>query len=106
MEDQFIQAIHDKKKVQLTFFSKEDGRNLTRLCAPMDHGPSRRATDKSDRYHLWDYESDKRNHTISLPPGQIVSLEVIDETFEPGEFITWDTQSSPWFIPRDWGQYS
>lgn len=103
MKDQFIQAVHTKNKVRLTFFSKEDGRTLTRLCAPMDYGPSRRASDKSDRYHLWDYESDTRNHVLSLLPNQVVSMEVTDETFEPGEFITWDTD---WFIPRDWGQYS
>lgn len=106
MEDQFIQAIHNKQKVRLSFFSKEDGRVLTRLCAPMDFGPSRRATDKSNRYHLWDYESDTKNHVLSLLPNQISSIEVTDEHFEPNEFIIWDTQKSPWFLKRNWGQYS
>ena len=55
----FIAAIHAKNKIRLTFFSKEDGTNMTRLCAPMDYGPSRRAADKQERFHLWDYESDK-----------------------------------------------
>lgn len=106
MQDKFIQAIHDKNKVQLTFFSKDDGHSLTRLCAPMDFGPSRRATDKSDRYHLWDYESDTRNHVLSLLPNQVISIDVLSEPFEPGEFITWDTSKSTWFVTRDWGQYS
>lgn len=102
-KDVFIQAIHDRRRVRLTFFCKEDGCNLTRVCAPMDYGPSRRATQKNDRYHLWDYESDQRNHVLSLDPGQVKAIEVMEETFDPGEFITWTTN---WFVARDWGRYS
>ncbi|MDD9177027.1 hypothetical protein PVK63_19495 [Aliivibrio sp. S2TY2] len=100
---QFIDSIHAKTKVNLTFFSKEDGRQLTRLCAPMDFGPSRRANNKDDRYHLWDYESDKRNHVLSLLPGQVISIEFLDSDFCPSEFITWQPN---WFVSRDWGIHS
>ena len=103
MENQFISAIRSKSKMRITFFSKEDGCNLVRLCAPMDFGPSRRATDKSNRFHMWDYESDKKNHTLSLLPNQLVNIEVLPQQFDPGEFITWQTN---WFVQRDWGQYS
>lgn len=106
MEEQFIEAIHSKNKIRLTFFSKEDGRNLVRTCAPMDFGPSRRAKNQNDRYHFWDYDSDTERHTLSLLPEQVVSIEVLPETFEPSEFITWSTSTSPWFISRDWGIYS
>lgn len=102
-KNDFISSIHSKTKVNLTFFSKEDGHNLTRLCAPMDFGPSRRAHNKSDRYHLWDYESDKANHTLSLLPDQVVNMEFTDEEFSPSEFVTWQTN---WIIARDWGVYS
>jgi len=106
MKEQFIQAIKNRRKVELIFFSKEDSRELIRLCAPLDFGPSRRAIDKSDRYHLWDYESDTKNHILSLSPEQIKSIKTLDGEFNPGEFITWDTKRSPWFIDRDWEQYS
>jgi hypothetical protein len=106
MEPEFIQAIQSKNKVRLTFSSKEDGATLVRTCAPMDFGPSRRAQNKSDRFHLWDYDSDMKNHTLSLLPAQVVSIEVLAETFEPSEFVTWSTTKSPWFIPRDWGVQS
>jgi hypothetical protein len=99
----FIDGIIGMKKVTLNFFSKEDGRVLTRLCAPMDFGPSRRAKDKSDRYHFWDYESDTRNHVLSLVPGQVQSIDATDEQFEPLEFMTWPPN---WFYARDWGQFS
>lgn len=103
MKDKFIAAIHSKNKIRVNFFSKEDGHTLSRACAPMDLGPSRRAADKNDRFHMWDYESDTRNHTLSLLPDQIQSIEVLPEHFDPAEFITWQTN---WFVPRDWGQYS
>lgn len=103
MKDEFIASIHSKSKIRVTFFSKEDGHALSRVCAPMDFGPSRRAADKSDRFHMWDYESDTKNHTLSLLPDQIQSIEVLPEHFDPAEFITWQTN---WFVLRDWGQYS
>lgn len=106
IKDEFIQAIRDKRKVRLTFFSKEDGGLLVRKCAPMDYGPSRRAKQKNDRFHFWDYESDTQRHTLSLNPEQVSKLQVLAEGFNPSEFITWSTKDSPWFISRDWGQYS
>lgn len=102
----FLQAIDSKNKIRLRFYSKEDGRVLQRTCAPMDYGPSRRAADKHDRFHLWDYDSDTKTHVLSLNPEQIQSLEILAEIFDPAEFITWDTKKSPWFHPRNWGKYS
>jgi hypothetical protein len=102
-EEQFIEAINNKTKIRLTFFSKEDKHNITRLCAPMDFGPSRRAHNQDNRFHLWDYESDKKNHSLSLLPNQIVSMEFTDEQFDPSEFVTWEPN---WFIARDWAEYS
>jgi hypothetical protein len=106
MKDEFIQAIHDRHKLELTFFSKEDGHELVRTCAPMDYGPSRRANNKDDRYHFWDYDSDTKRHTLSLLPDQVTGIKVLSEKFAPEEFITWNTQTSPWFVQRDWGQFS
>jgi len=106
MKMTFIDAIASCNKVRLTFHSKEDEANLTRICAPMDYGPSRRAKDKSDRFHLWDYESDRKNHVLSLLPEQVISIERLDDVFSPDEFVTWDTTTSHWFISRDWGKHS
>lgn len=102
-----MDALLHKKKVLLHFYSKEDGGLiLIRTCAPMDFGPSRRAHLKNDRYHLWDYDSDTRVHTLSLSPEQMLRILPIEEAFDPAEFITWSLQKSPWFTPREWGQYS
>ncbi|HEY2354303.1 MAG TPA: hypothetical protein VGH79_05315 [Gaiellaceae bacterium] len=100
----FIAALADQARVRLTFFSKEDGHELVRTCAPMDYGPSRRANDRSDRYHFWDYDSDQARHTLSLLANQIRSIERLAEDFDPTEFVTWSPIE--WFVPRDWGVYS
>lgn len=106
LEKTFKQAIDSQRKVKLTFFSQEDGHNLVRICAPMDFGPSRRAKNQDDRFHLWDFESDKANHVLSLLPDQVESIEIHNENFNPSEFITWSVSKSPWFYARNWGQYS
>jgi hypothetical protein len=106
--DTFISAIGDRTKVVLTFVSKEDaGLRLVRTCAPMDYGPSRRANDQSDRYHFWDYDSDSPGgrHTLGLLPGQVVSIEGSNQSFDPAEFVTWSPPYN-WFWPRDWGEFS
>jgi len=103
---QFLDSIQEKTKIRVTFYGKEDGQQRTRVCAPMDYGPSRRAKDQSDRYHVWDYDSAARTHTLSLLPEQIARIEIMDERFDPAEFVTWDTRKSNWFINRDWGVHS
>lgn len=99
----FLEALSGRKLVRVSFYSKEDGAIISRKCAPMDYGPSRRAKDKSNRYHFWDLTSDSRNHTLSLLPSQLKSLEVLGDSFDPSEFVTWKPK---WVIPRDWGHYS
>lgn len=103
MISDFVNAIRSKRRVRITFFSKEDEAPLTRVCAPMDFGPSRRSKDQSDRFHVWDYESDKGPHVLSLAQDQVLRIEVLEDSFDPAEFIDWDTD---WFTPRDWGPFS
>lgn len=69
----------------------------------MDFGPGKKIHRQNDRYWVWDYESDKMNHTLGLSPDQVRNIEVLDDQFDPGEFVRW---SPAWVIPRDWGQYS
>jgi hypothetical protein len=103
----FLDGLQTLQRVTLQFRSKEDGDStLTRSCAPMDYGPSRKAQEKTERYHFWDYDSDKQRHTLSLPSEQIISITLDNQKFTPSEFITWDVKCSPWFTPRDWGAYS
>jgi len=100
----FIDGIHALTKVNLTWFSQDDGITMTRKCAPMDYGPSRRNLKVNPpRYHFWDYESDEGPHTLSLTADQVGSISGTIESFSPADFVTWTT---PWIYPRDWGEYS
>lgn len=103
MKDAFLAAIHSMTKLAVTFHSKQDGMALRRVCAPMDFGPSRRARDQSDRFHLWDYESDEAPHVLSLRIEQVMGMETLVESFDPGEFVTWSPQ---WIVTRNWGTFS
>lgn len=103
MRNTFIDAIHARRKLRVHFFSKEDGRVLQRTCAPMDYAPSKRARDKRDRFHFWDYDSDTGSHVLSLLPEQVRSIELLPESFDPAGFVTWVTS---WTVRRNWGRYS
>lgn len=98
--DSFIEAIHSKKKIKVTIDSKEKG-IIVRTCIPFDYGPSRRY--KSDRYHMYNLDSPSGPHNISILPEQLIRVELTDENFEPGHYVTWDPD---WNIERDWGKYS
>lgn len=100
---QFIDALHSRNRVRLTFNSKEDGRALTRECAPLDFAPGTRSSNKDDRFHFWDYDSDQGAHVLSLLPEQVVNLEVLATSFAPSEFVKWKPN---WKVPRNWGRYS
>jgi hypothetical protein len=100
---QFIEAINEKKKVCLRFYSKADSEVIDLVCAPMDYGPGAGVQDGVNRYWLWDYTSNNGSHTLSLLPEQVLDLRVVGEVFAPADF---GVQHSPWSIPREWGAQS
>ncbi|TAL07387.1 MAG: hypothetical protein EPO07_00265 [Verrucomicrobia bacterium] len=95
----FIEAIHEKKKVCVRFYSKADSGVLDRVCAPMDYGPGSENQDGLNRYWLWDYASNSGSHVLGLVPQQIVNLQVLGEVFDPAQV---ENSSPSWTIPRDW----
>jgi hypothetical protein len=100
----FTGGIDDLTKVSLTWFSQDDNVSLTRKCAPMEYGPSRRNLNPNpSRYHFWDYESDEGPHPLSLTAEQVGSIAATSDGFEPAVFVTWTPN---WFYVRDWGSYS
>jgi predicted DNA-binding transcriptional regulator YafY len=103
MEQRFTDAIHSKNKVKITYFSKKDKMITTRICAPLDIGLHKGFPDRGDYYHVWDYDGSKKPHYAPLKSDQIRDFEVLDETFDPADFVTWNTD---WTISRDWGHYS
>jgi hypothetical protein len=103
--DNFIDSIQNKKCVRVTFDSHEKG-IIQRKCIPFDFAISRRYKDGVQRFHFYDLESPDGNHNLSLLPPQLISLDVLNEYFEPSDYVTWDTQKSRWSVSRDWGIHS
>ena len=83
-----MDAMNEKKKICVRFYSKPDSGVLDRICAPMDYGPGADSQDELNRYWLWDYLGDTGSHTLGLVPQQIVDLQVLGEGFDPTEFIS------------------
>lgn len=99
----FIDAIQNKKKLKIRFYSEEDRKFLERVCAPMDYAGGTRIKDGLPRYWVWDFESNKTNHTLPLRAERIDSVTDTGEVFEPASFVTWPTA---WVINRNWGAFS
>jgi hypothetical protein len=99
----FIEAINEKKKVSVRFYSKPDSGVVDRICAPIDYGPGGEIADGLNRYWLWDYASNTDSHILGLVPQQIVNMQVLGEVFDPLEFgvMAW-----PWSISRNWASPS
>ncbi|MFZ1288513.1 MAG: hypothetical protein WAR79_00360 [Melioribacteraceae bacterium] len=101
-EELFIEAIHNKKLISIKMNSKEKG-IIQRICVPFDFGPGKRYKDGINRFHVLDLDSPDGKHNLGILPTQLIDLEILDESFEPGDYVTWKTN---WIVPRDWGEYS
>lgn len=60
----FVSALHEKKKIRLTFYSKEDADVVVRTCAPMDYGPSRRCSPMRRRRFLASVRNPRNNRRL------------------------------------------
>jgi hypothetical protein len=100
---QFVEAIKDKKKVCLRFYSKADSGVIDLICAPVDYGPGEGIQDGVNRYWLWDYTSNTGSPNLGLLPDQILDIRVLGQAFDPAEF---GAPPPTWSIPRAWGPTS
>jgi hypothetical protein len=102
----FLEAIAGRRKLSVRFFSKKVGEELVRMCAPLDFGPLRGSPDTAERYQLWDLEAKRKPWNVAILESDVVSMTLLDETFEPGAIITWAFKPKAWRIPRDWAEFS
>ena len=96
----FIEAIHNKNKVCVRFYSEADNGPLDRVCAPMDYGPGSGFDDGLNRYWLWDYANKMGSHTLGLVPQQIMDMQVLGDVFDPSDLQIMPIQ---WSVAREWG---
>ena len=96
---QFIEAINEKRKVRLRYYSQADSGVLDRVCAPMDYGPGTGLADGLNRYWFWNYAANTDMTVLGLLPPEILELHVLGELLDPAEF---GTRSWSWAVPRNW----
>ena len=96
----FLEAINERMKVRVRFYSIADSGVIDSVCAPMDYGSGDAPQGGLNRYWLWDYKNSTGTHNLSLSPQQIVELHVLNEMFDPAEF---GMRPWPWSIARGWG---
>lgn len=99
----FIEAIKEKKLVEVTFFSKKDNTDRTRKCVPFDYACSKRNKNQINKYQLYDLDSPSGRHNLALEESQIINLVKLNESFNPADYISWEPN---WEVARDWGEYS
>jgi hypothetical protein len=102
IHDTFIKSIHEKKFVLITADTYEKG-IIQRKCVPFDFGPGSRIQDGQNRYHFWDLNSPEGPHNLPLLPAQLLELIILDEDFDPKDFVHWTPR---WHVSRHWGPYS
>ncbi len=99
---EFVDAIRDKKRVKVIFYSQEEKRFLVRVCAPIDYGMDASVSaNGAERLNFWDYEGQKEGqstgqtaHTLSLRADQVRSMNVLDEFFDPSELVASSTNTT------------
>jgi len=83
---EFIEAIQEKKKVSVRFYSIADSGVIDLVCAPLDYRPVEEAKDGVNRYHFWNYTTNNGSHRLVFLPEQILALSVLGMVFDPTEF--------------------
>jgi hypothetical protein len=84
---QFLEAIKEKRKVRVQFYSKPDSGVVDRVCAPLDYGLGSETQDGLNRYWLWDYAGGEGSETLGLVPQQIVEMQLLSEAFDPAQVV-------------------
>lgn len=102
----FIESIHNQRKIRIRYHSRESKQIVTRDCIPIDYGPDAQFADKISRYQIWDTDSDGAEgpKRLFLVHTQLIDLAKTEDTFDPSDFVTWTPVM--WQVPRDWGQFS
>ncbi|MBN1806144.1 MAG: hypothetical protein JW837_12925 [Sedimentisphaerales bacterium] len=93
--DVFIEAIEKKRIIKLTYFNRDNHRNLSKECAPLHYSKGKTEGDDLDSYYIWDFGAIKGGHFLALPSSQILSIELMDRKFDVEDFSNLDKEKTP-----------
>ena len=88
----FIQGIEQEKRIELTFYSRKQKREVVSFCAPLHYseGSASLAKDQGNGlecYYLWDFGAKKNSNFLALSPSEIIRMKLTDEVFHVQEFF-------------------
>lgn len=83
---QFIQAVRDKNRIRVEFYSKPDSGVVDRVCAPLDYAPDSATPGGPNLYWVWDLSTDVPWNPLALASEQIVKVNILGTTFDPTSF--------------------
>jgi hypothetical protein len=89
----FEHGVSQSRKVQLTFFSSDLGREFVSLCAPLYYSRGRDETDESEWYYFWDFDAEQGHNFIALSPHQIVAMTLTEDAFSMDEISSFSRGS-------------
>ncbi len=99
--DRVREAIRQKRKLYVRYRADPKGPFATFQVAPLDIKPGRTPATQANDY-LW-VHSYEHGHVLSMRLGQVLGVELSEETFEPADVMAgWKERSPQWNIPRDW----
>jgi hypothetical protein len=90
--DVFVQGMEQKRRLKLTFYEGINLQHIVRECAPLHYSKGQVEGDDLDSYYIWDFENTKDNHFLALPPSQIITMELAEETFNIEDFSSHRTK--------------
>lgn len=105
----FLQALATRRRLSIRFRQRRKGAphgEVVRVCAPLDFGPLRGAVSRAEVYQLWDLEAKRKPFNLVLAEADVVSMTLLEETFDPAAIITWAFKPHAWHVPRDWAEFS
>lgn len=102
----FLDALVGKRRLRVRYFSKKAGKELERVCAPLDYGPLRGAPEPTPHYQLWDLEGKRKPLNIAVLAEDVRAMTPLAEAFDPAAIITWKFKPNAWAVPRDWAEFS
>ena len=90
--DRFMLAVSQRKIVKLTVFTSESESPVTvKRCVPLWYD-SPEVEGTSGAYCVWDLQANAKDRFLELPVWQVLSVELLEETFDPAAYYSIEPQ--------------
>jgi hypothetical protein len=93
--DVFVHAIQLRRKVQLAFFTEQQGYQ-SRVCVPLGYKPD--AADDQECYCFWEPQAGRSNLPLTLSANEIAVMQPSGDTYDPADLPPLDSAEFSWLI--------